>query len=119
MSDLSTGLQVAEGQLESFGRALVERFGLLNFWTAVLFAGVVVLDRALSRRARASLRIALYAPVGLVERLVPCRSLDLQVVITADRARCDAGCAEVLERDRAPRLVVDEELLAGNTRPFQ
>ena len=51
--------------IASLGRAVVERFGLLNLWTAALLAGALVLDRALSRRARASLRIALYLPIGL------------------------------------------------------
>ena len=51
--------------IASFGRAVVERFGLLNLSTAALLAGALVLDRALSRRARASLRMALYLPVGL------------------------------------------------------
>ena len=54
-----------DDRITSFGRALVERFGLLNLWTAALLVGALVLDRALSRRARASLRIALYVPVGL------------------------------------------------------
>jgi beta-lactamase regulating signal transducer with metallopeptidase domain len=63
MSDLA-GLQVVT-QLESFGRGLVERFGPLNLWTAALLGGAFVLDRALTRRARASWRIALYAPVAL------------------------------------------------------
>jgi Zn-dependent protease with chaperone function len=64
MTDLATVLQGAGDQLASSGHALVERFGALNFWTAALLAGALVLDRALSHRARASWRIALYAPVG-------------------------------------------------------
>jgi beta-lactamase regulating signal transducer with metallopeptidase domain len=52
-------------QVDSFGHALAVRFGALNVWTALLLAGALVLDRALSRRARASFRIALYAPVAL------------------------------------------------------
>jgi beta-lactamase regulating signal transducer with metallopeptidase domain len=58
MSDLAS-------LLESSGRALATRAGALNIWTAVLLAGALLLDRLLARRARASLRIALYAPVGL------------------------------------------------------
>jgi beta-lactamase regulating signal transducer with metallopeptidase domain len=65
MSELPLVLLAAGSRLESFGHLLVERFGLLNFWTAALLGGALVLDRALSRRAQASLRIALYAPVGL------------------------------------------------------
>ncbi|HEY2510110.1 MAG TPA: M56 family metallopeptidase [Polyangiaceae bacterium] len=58
MSDLFTSLG-------GLGQALVARLGSLNVWTAALFGGALVLDRALARRARASLRIALYAPVAL------------------------------------------------------
>jgi hypothetical protein len=65
MSDLAALLLASERGLESFGRALVERFAPLNLWTAALLGGALVLDRALSHRARASWRIALYAPVGL------------------------------------------------------
>jgi Zn-dependent protease with chaperone function len=65
MGDLTIALGAAENLVDSFGRMIVERFSLLNLWTAALLAGAFVLDRALSRRARASLRIALYAPVGL------------------------------------------------------
>jgi Zn-dependent protease with chaperone function len=65
MGDSGKGLGVAGSQLDTFGRALIEWFGLLNFWTAVLLAGALVLDRMLTRRARASLRIALYAPIAL------------------------------------------------------
>ncbi|HEY5240550.1 MAG TPA: hypothetical protein VIJ22_03750, partial [Polyangiaceae bacterium] len=65
MSDLAIGLRVLGSQVESFGHALVERVAPLELWTAVLLVGALVLDRALARRARASFRIALYAPVGL------------------------------------------------------
>jgi Zn-dependent protease with chaperone function len=65
MNDLAKDLGLAATELESFGRALVERFGLLNLWTALLLGGALVLDLALSRRMRASLRIALYAPLAL------------------------------------------------------
>jgi len=37
----------------------------VNAWTAALLACAVLLDRLLARRARASLRIALYGPVAL------------------------------------------------------
>ena len=53
------------GALDATGEALVLRFGLLNVWTAALLAGAALADRALAHRARASLRIALYAPVAL------------------------------------------------------
>jgi beta-lactamase regulating signal transducer with metallopeptidase domain len=65
MSDLANGLRVFGSQLESFGQTLVERLVALEVWTAALLVGALVLDLALARRARASLRIALYAPVGL------------------------------------------------------
>jgi beta-lactamase regulating signal transducer with metallopeptidase domain len=53
------------GPLQAFGRTLVERFGALEVWTAVLLVAALVIDRALARRARASWRMALYAPVAL------------------------------------------------------
>src|ERR1700722_9362019 len=65
MSDLANGLRVLGTQLESFGSTLVDRFGALNVWTGALLGGALVLDRMLARRTRASLRIALYAPVAL------------------------------------------------------
>jgi Zn-dependent protease with chaperone function len=65
MDDITLALRAAENLLELFGRAVVGRFALLNVWTAALLAGALVLDRALSRRTRASLRIALYVPVAL------------------------------------------------------
>jgi hypothetical protein len=65
MSDLASVFQLAVSQLDSFGRALVLHFGALNVWTATLLGGALLLDRALAHRARASLRIALYAPVAL------------------------------------------------------
>jgi beta-lactamase regulating signal transducer with metallopeptidase domain len=64
MSDLAIALRVASAQVESFGGALVQRVGALNVWTGALFAGALLLDRALARRTRASWRIALYAPVA-------------------------------------------------------
>lgn len=36
MSDLAIGLGFAGSQLESFGQALIGRFGPLNLWTAAL-----------------------------------------------------------------------------------
>jgi beta-lactamase regulating signal transducer with metallopeptidase domain len=67
MSDLLFGNGLADpgGALASLGSALVERACVLNVWTAALLGGALVLDRALARRTRASLRIALYAPVAL------------------------------------------------------
>jgi beta-lactamase regulating signal transducer with metallopeptidase domain len=65
MSDLENGLRVLGSQLETAGRALVDRALTLNAWTAVLLGGALLVDRMLARRARASLRIALYAPVAL------------------------------------------------------
>jgi len=65
MSDLAFGLGFSGSQLESFGQALIERFGPLNLWTAALLVGALVIDHTLSRRARASFRIALYAPLAL------------------------------------------------------
>ncbi len=63
MDDL-TGA-VASSGLDSFGRTLVEQGILLNFWTALVLAGALVVDRILSRRVRASFRVAFYAPVAL------------------------------------------------------
>ncbi len=65
MSDLAAVVRDAGAQLDSLGQALVASFGPLNFWTAALLAGALVLDRALARHARAAWRIALYLPVGL------------------------------------------------------
>lgn len=56
--------------LIDFGRVLVAKIMVLNVWTALLLAGAVVLDHALSRRVRASWRMALYAPL-LVRVLLP------------------------------------------------
>jgi beta-lactamase regulating signal transducer with metallopeptidase domain len=65
MSDVAVALRVAGSQLEALGHALADRAVALNFWTALLLGGAMALDRALARRARASWRLALYAPVGL------------------------------------------------------
>ncbi|AKU95094.1 Regulatory sensor-transducer, BlaR1/MecR1 family [Labilithrix luteola] len=51
--------------LIDLGRVLVAKLLVLNVWTALLLAGAIVLDRALSPRVRASWRIALYAPLVL------------------------------------------------------
>jgi beta-lactamase regulating signal transducer with metallopeptidase domain len=52
-------------RLDVFGRALWGWLGPINLWTAALLVGALLLDRALAKHARASLRIALYAPIGL------------------------------------------------------
>ena len=69
MGDLGAALHAAvEGSgiaLETFGRALIARFGPLNVWTAAILGGALLLDWPLARRVRASWRIALYAPVAL------------------------------------------------------
>ncbi|MGO8999889.1 MAG: M56 family metallopeptidase [Polyangiaceae bacterium] len=64
MGDLAAIERVAGSLLESFGQEIVGKFGPLNVWTAVLLGSALVLDRALARRARASWRIALYAPIA-------------------------------------------------------
>src|SRR5262249_11589566 len=51
--------------IEAAGHSLVSWLVAGNLWTAVLLCGALVLDRALARRAHASLRIALYVPVAL------------------------------------------------------
>jgi beta-lactamase regulating signal transducer with metallopeptidase domain len=51
--------------LTSIGQELVHRFTALNVWTALLLSGALAVDRLVGRRARASWRIALYAPVFL------------------------------------------------------
>ena len=51
--------------IERFGQALAAWLLPVNAWTAVLLAGALLLDRALARRARASVRMALYAPIAL------------------------------------------------------
>ena len=51
--------------IDRIGHALVDWLVSVNVWTAVLLACALLLDRALARRAHASLRIALYAPVAL------------------------------------------------------
>lgn len=51
--------------IERLGHALAGWLLPVNAWTAALLACALLLDRALARRARASLRMALYAPVAL------------------------------------------------------
>jgi beta-lactamase regulating signal transducer with metallopeptidase domain len=51
--------------LSEAGDALLDRFAMLNAWAFLLFATAFVLDRLLSSRMSASLRILLYAPVFL------------------------------------------------------
>jgi beta-lactamase regulating signal transducer with metallopeptidase domain len=51
--------------IDRLGHALAAWLLPVNAWTAALLVCAVVLDRVLARRARASLRIALYAPVAL------------------------------------------------------
>jgi hypothetical protein len=90
MDDL-TGA-VASSGLESFGRTLVEQVLWLNFWTALLLAGALVADRMLSRRVRASFRIAFYAPVAL--RVLLPLSWNLPV---ASGSRIDTFIAPLLQ----------------------
>ncbi len=51
--------------IDRLGHALAAWLLPVNTWTAALLACAILLDRALARRARASLRIALYAPLAL------------------------------------------------------
>ena len=51
--------------VDSLGHTLASWLLAVNVWTALLLAFAVVADWALARRARASVRIALYAPVAL------------------------------------------------------
>jgi hypothetical protein len=77
--------------LAPFGRALIDRLGPLNLWTALLLAGALGVDRLLSRRVRASWRIALYAPL-LLRLAVP---LDWNLH-TADTSRIEMVFAPLL-----------------------
>jgi len=65
MTDL--GIDIGSGgvAIESFGRGIVAWSARLNVSTALLLGGALLFDRILSRRARASFRMALYAPVAL------------------------------------------------------
>jgi beta-lactamase regulating signal transducer with metallopeptidase domain len=51
--------------IDHLGHALAAWLVPVNAWAAALFACAWLLDRALGRRVRASLRMALYAPVAL------------------------------------------------------
>jgi beta-lactamase regulating signal transducer with metallopeptidase domain len=51
--------------LTAWGQALASWLVPMNVWTVALLAGALLLDRALARRARASWRIVLYAPIAL------------------------------------------------------
>ena len=51
--------------IDRIGHALFDWLMSANTWTAVLVVCAIVLDRALARRAHASLRMALYAPIAL------------------------------------------------------
>jgi beta-lactamase regulating signal transducer with metallopeptidase domain len=51
--------------IDRLGHALAAWLLPVNAWTAALLVCALLLDRALARRARASLRIALYVPVAL------------------------------------------------------
>jgi beta-lactamase regulating signal transducer with metallopeptidase domain len=51
--------------IDRLGHELAAWLLPVNAWTAAILACALLLDRALARRARASLRIALYAPVAL------------------------------------------------------
>ncbi|HTQ44133.1 MAG TPA: M56 family metallopeptidase [Polyangiaceae bacterium] len=51
--------------IDRLGHALAAWLLPVNAWTAAMLACAVLLDRVLARRARASLRIALYVPVAL------------------------------------------------------
>jgi beta-lactamase regulating signal transducer with metallopeptidase domain len=56
--------------IDRLGQSLATWLLPVNVWTAALLVCALLLDRALARHARASLRIALYAPVAL-RALVP------------------------------------------------
>jgi Zn-dependent protease with chaperone function len=51
--------------IDQLGQWLTSRWLPVNLWTALLLAGALAVDRALATRSRASLRMALYAPVAL------------------------------------------------------
>jgi beta-lactamase regulating signal transducer with metallopeptidase domain len=51
--------------IDRLGHALAAWLLPVNAWTAALLVCAVLLDRVLARRARASLRIALYVPIAL------------------------------------------------------
>ena len=51
--------------VDHIGHALATWLVPINLWTAALLASAWIVDRAFGHRLRASLRIALYAPIGL------------------------------------------------------
>lgn len=51
--------------IDRLGHVLAAGLLPINAWTAALLACALLLDRVLARKARASLRVALYAPVAL------------------------------------------------------
>ena len=51
--------------VDHIGHALAAWLVPINLWTAALLASAWAVDRAFGHRLRASLRIALYAPIGL------------------------------------------------------
>jgi hypothetical protein len=51
--------------IDRFGHALASWLLPINVWTAALLACILLVDLALARYARASLRIALYSPILL------------------------------------------------------
>jgi beta-lactamase regulating signal transducer with metallopeptidase domain len=66
MLDPTIGLAASPlAALTSYGQSLASWLAAMNLWTLALLAGALLLDRALARRARASWRIALYAPIAL------------------------------------------------------
>ncbi len=102
MSDLAVDLIAAAGPLASLGRRLVESLGPLELETAALLAGALVLDHALARRARASWRIALYAPLALrllvpLGWTVPLDGAPRVATLLAPLARIGAGAAATVD----------------------
>jgi beta-lactamase regulating signal transducer with metallopeptidase domain len=53
------------GTVTWWGQQLLHWLATMNAWTAGLLLGAFLLDKALAERARASWRLALYAPIGL------------------------------------------------------
>jgi beta-lactamase regulating signal transducer with metallopeptidase domain len=51
--------------IDHLGQWLTSWLLPVNLWSAVLLAGALAVDRALATRSRASLRMALYAPIAL------------------------------------------------------
>lgn len=65
IGDLGAGISACGVHADHVGRALASWVVAVNAWTAVLLVGALLVDRALARHARASLRVMLYAPVAL------------------------------------------------------